>query len=333
MDVAVFSTRPYDVEFLEAANARHGHRLVWLEPRLVPETLRLAEGFPAVSIFVHDQATGDVLRCMAAIGVRLLALRSAGFNNVDLAAAAETGIRVVRVPAYSPHAVAEHTVALMLALDRKVHRAWARVRDGNFSLVGLLGFTLHGKTVGVVGTGAIGAVVCRILRGFGAEVLAADPYPRAELQALGVRYVELDALWAASDVVTLHCPLTPESRHLVGREALARMRDGVMIVNTSRGELLDTDAVIESLKSGRVGFLGLDVYEEEERLFFRDLSLAHIPDDRFARLLTFPNVLVTGHQGFFTREALSEIAATTLESISDFAAGRPLRNEVGLPGG
>ncbi|MET0397084.1 MAG: 2-hydroxyacid dehydrogenase [Longimicrobiaceae bacterium] len=321
MRIAVFSTRRYDRESMEAANATHGHELVFLEPRLTPETAPLARGFPAVCAFVNDQLPAGVLRTLAEGGTGLVALRSAGFNHVDLRAAGELGMTVTRVPAYSPYAVAEHAVGLILALDRKIHRAYNRVREGNFSLDGLLGFDLHGRTVGVVGTGKIGEVFARMMAGFGCRLLAADPYPRPEVAALGVRYVPLDTLFAEADVVALHCPLTPETHHVVDAAALARMKDGVMLVNTGRGALVDTRAVIDALKRGKIGALGLDVYEEEAELFFEDHSGDVIADDVFARLLTFPNVLVTAHQGFFTEEALRAIAETTLANVSAFERG------------
>jgi D-lactate dehydrogenase len=248
----------------------------------------------------------------------MIALRSAGFNHVDLGAAASAGIAVARVPAYSPHAVAEHTVALILRLNRKMHRAFNRVREGNFALDGLLGFDLHGKTVGIVGTGKIGEIVARILNGFGCRLLAFDPDPNPACVALGVEYVALDDLFANSDVITLQCPLTPQTHHMVDRDAIARMKPGVMLINTSRGAVVDTSALIAGLKQGRVGSVGLDVYEEEADLFFEDLSNTFIEDDVFARLLTFPNVLITGHQAFFTHEALSAIAETTIANLSAF---------------
>ncbi len=316
MRVAVFGTRSYDRRFLEEASAHHDHELVFLEPRLSPQTARLAEGFPAVCVFVNDLVDREVLEILVAGGTGVVALRSAGFNHVDLPAAARLGVTVVRVPAYSPHAVAEHTVALMLSLNRRVHRAWSRVREGNFALDGLLGFDLHGRTVGVVGTGRIGAAVVRILHGFGCRLLAYDVHPDPACEALGVRYVPLDDLWPACDVVTLHCPLTPETHHLVDTAALARMKAGAMLVNTSRGALVDTRAVIEALKSGHLGYLGIDVYEEEADLFFQDLSDQVLADDVFARLLTFPNVLITAHQAFFTEDALRAIAETTLANLT-----------------
>jgi D-lactate dehydrogenase len=325
---AVFSTRPYDRQFLADANGEFGHDLVFFEPRLTSETAGLARGFEAVCAFVNDELDAPALRVLAEGGTRLVALRSAGLNNIDLPAAAEAGLRVVHVPAYSPYAVAEHTLALMLALDRKIHRAYVRVRDGNFSLDGLLGFDLHGRTVGIVGTGVIGATTAGILAGFGCRLLAADPVPSERVRSLGARYVDLSELLGESDIVTLHCPLLPETRHLIDRRAIATMKPGVMLVNTSRGALVDARAIIAGLKSGRIGSLALDVYEEETELFFEDLSGQVIQDDVLSRLLTFPNVIITAHQGYFTREALEQIARTTLQSIADFEAGRELRHEV-----
>lgn len=325
MQVAVFSSRPYDVASLEAANAGAGHALVFHESRLGPETAALAADAAAVCPFVNDDLSRPVIERLAAEGVRLLVLRSAGFNHVDLDAARAGGIAVGRVPAYSPHAVAEHAAALILTLNRKTHRAWNRVREGNLELHGLLGFDLHGKTVGIVGTGLIGRVLARIMAGFGCRILAHDPVPHPEMIALGVAYVTMDALLAESDIVTLQCPLTPETRHLIDDAAVARMKRGAMLVNTSRGAVVDTRAVIRGLKSGAIGSLGLDVYEEEEGLFFDDFSDRFIDDDVFARLLTFPNVLVTGHQAFFTAEALAGIAETTIANLNTFERdGRPL---------
>jgi D-lactate dehydrogenase len=324
MRVAIFSTRPYDRQFLDEANAAGEHEFTYLEPRLDALTARTAEGAQAVCLFVNDVADEAALRQLAAMGVRLIALRCAGFNNVDMRAAEALGMAVCRVPEYSPHAVAEHTVALMLMVNRQLHRAWARVREGNFALEGLLGFDLHGRTVGLVGTGKIGLCVARIMRGFGCRVMAFDPRPDAAGQALGLEYVTLDELFAESHIVSLHCPLTPQTHHMINDAALARMRRGVMLVNTSRGGVIDTPAVIRGLKTGQVGSLALDVYEEEGDLFFRNLSDHGIADDTFARLLTFPNVVITGHQAFFTREALQGIAQTTLHNLSSFAAtGRP----------
>lgn len=330
MRVAVFSTKPYDREFLSAAGARLGHELVFFEPRLTLATAPLAAGFPAVCAFVNDELNAGVLAELARGGARLVALRSAGFNHVDLGAAAEQRLRVVRVPAYSPYAVAEFTIGLMLALNRRIPRAYNRVRDGNFAIDGLMGFDLHGRTAGVVGTGKIGALVAQSLRAFGCHVLAHDVRANPELEAAGVRYVPLDELWAQCDVVTLHCPLTPDTYHLVQAASLARMKRGVMLINTSRGGLVSADDVIGGLKSGHIGYLGLDVYEEEAEMFFEDFSNRVLRDDTFARLLTFPNVIITSHQAFFTREAMEQIAATTMASVTAFEQGQPLVNEVTL---
>lgn len=318
MRVAVFSARPTDRRFLDAANGRHGHELVYLEAGLAAATAPLARGFPAVCAFVNDRLDAATLKELAAGGTRLVALRSAGFNHVDLAAADSLGLTVARVPAYSPYSIAEHTIGLMLALNRKLHRAHARVREQNFSLEGLLGFDFHGRTAGVVGTGNIGLGVIRILRGFGCRVLASDPRRDPEVERLGARYVSLEELLAESDIITLHCPLTPATHHLIDAKALARTKRGVMLVNTSRGGVVDTAAVIEALKSGHLGHLGLDVYEEEGDIFFRDLSSEVLKDDVFARLLTFPNVIVTAHQGFFTSDAVAAIAETTLGNVTSF---------------
>lgn len=332
MRVAVFGTRPYDRQSLEAANTRFGHALTFLEPRLDADTVPLGHDSPAICVFVNDLVDAAVLEALHAGGTRVVALRCAGHNNVDLAAAARLGIAVVRVPAYSPHAVAEFTIGLMLALDRNIHRAWARTRDNNFALDGLVGRTLHGRTVGVVGTGRIGAIVARaLLLGFGCEVLTFDPAPDDALLADGVRYVDRATLLDRAEIISLHCPLTPETRHFIDADAIARARPGLMIVNTSRGALIDTTAVIEGLKSRKLGGVALDVYEQEESLFFEDLSNEIIQDDVFQRLLTFPNVLVTGHQAYLTAEALAAIAETTLASLSDFEAGRPLIHQLSPP--
>lgn len=325
MKTAVFSTKPYDARYLAAANAGGAHDLRFFDMRLSADTAALARGFEAVCAFVNDDLGADVVEALAAGGVRMIALRSAGYNHVDLGAAAAAGIAVGRVPAYSPHAVAEHSVALILTLNRQLHRAFNRVREGNFALDGLLGFDLHGKTVGIVGTGQIGEIVARILAGFGCRLLAHDPAQSPVCLALGVRYVPLPALFAESDVITLQCPLTRATHHLIDEAAIAAMKPGVMLINTSRGAVVDTAALIAGLKAGRVGSVGLDVYEEEADLFFEDLSQTIIRDDVFARLLTFPNVLITGHQGFFTQEALAAIAETTIANLSAFAeTGTPL---------
>jgi D-lactate dehydrogenase len=327
--IAVFDTHRYDRDALEAANRTRGHELRFLEPRLDERTALLADGCDAVCSFVNDRVDAETLARLRQLGVRLIALRSAGYNHVDLAAAARLGLPVVRVPDYSPYAVAEHAVALMLALNRKIHRAHDRVREGNFSLEGLVGFDMHGKTVALVGTGSIGRVAARILRGFGCRVLAHDVAPDARLvDELGVVYAPLDELYRAAEIVSLHVPLTAGTHHLVDDAALARMKRGVMLINTGRGALIDSRALIAALKTGHVGAAGLDVYEEEEGVFFEDLSNQVLLDDVLARLLTFPNVLVTAHQAFLTREALARIAETTLDSAGDCEHGRPLRHEV-----
>ncbi|NAZ36248.1 2-hydroxyacid dehydrogenase [Rubellimicrobium sp. CFH 75288] len=325
MRVAVFSAKPHDEHFLRLANEAAGHDLRFLEPRLSPETAPLADGHDAVCAFVNDDLGAATIERLAAAGVRMIALRSAGFNHVDLEAAQAAGLAVGRVPAYSPHAVAEHTMALILALNRRIHRAYNRVREGNFALDGLLGFDIHGKTVGIVGTGLIGSILARILHGFGCRILAHDPRQNPDCLALGVRYVDLPTLLGESDIVTLQCPLTPQTHHMINADTIRLMRRGAMLINTSRGAVVDTPALIEGLKDGTIGSLGLDVYEEEEGLFFEDLSNTIIPDDTFARLLTFPNVLITGHQAFFTREALTAIAETTIANLSAFERdGRPV---------
>lgn len=331
MKIAVFSTKSYDREFLDRANQGFGYELDYFESRLSQETAGLANGFPAVCLFVNDQADRAVLQRLRDGGTSLIALRAAGFNNVDLMAAADHNMTVVRVPAYSPYAVAEHTVALMLSLNRKIHRAWSRTRENNFSLQGLLGFDLHGKTVGIIGTGRIGTRVAHILAGMGCELLGHDVIPSAECLQLGVRYVDLDTLLSTSQVVTLHCPLTPETHHLINKARLAQMQRGVMLINTSRGAVIDTAAIIQALKQGHVGYLGIDVYEQESDLFFEDLSEKLVQDDIFQRLLTFPNVLITGHQGFFTYEALDAIAHTTLQNIRCIDEGGVCDNAIPPP--
>ncbi len=330
MRVTVYSTQSYDRRFLAAENVRFRHDLRFLDARLDATTARLADGSAAVCAFVNDVLDEATLEQLADHGVRIIALRAAGFNNVDLAVAARLGHQVVRVPAYSPHAVAEFAVALVLTVVRKIHKAYARVREQNFSLEGLLGFDLHGRTVGVVGTGRIGRVFAGIMRGFGCDVLAHDIRPDPDLEPRGIRYVDRSTLFEQSDVLSLHCPLTPETHHMVDAAALAQMKRGALLVNTGRGALVDTHAVVEALKSGRLGGLALDVYEQEQDLFFRDLSAEVIQDDVIARLLTFPNVVVTGHQAFFTEEALTAIARTTLQNLADLETDRPCPNIVAL---
>lgn len=317
MKVAVFSTKPYDESHLLAANNGR-HEFTFFEPHLNEQTAPLAEGFDAVCCFVNDSLTAPVIDTISALGVRLIALRCAGFNNVDLSAAKAAGIAVVRVPEYSPYAVAEHAVALALSLNRNLHRAHHRVRENDYSLNGLLGFDFHGKTVGVVGTGKIGVAFCRIMSGFGCRILCADPFENPEAVRLGVEYVPLETIWQHSDVISLHCPLMPDTHHLINSDSLAQMKDGVMLINTSRGGLINTQDVIEALKSEKLGYLALDVYEEEADLFFEDNSDRILTDDTFARLLTFKNVMITGHQAFFTREALDAIAATTVGNLTGF---------------
>lgn len=322
IEIAVYDTKPYDREYLTQAPG--AERVAWRfhDFRLSAETAQAAQGAQAVCVFVNDQVDRACLEILAALGVKLIALRCAGFNNVDLTAAKSLGLGVVRVPAYSPHAVAEHTVALLLTLNRKIHRAFNRVRELNFALSGLVGFDLHGKTIGIVGTGKIGRIAAQIFHGFGSEVLAHDPFPVPDWAAThGVRYVDFDTLLAASDVISLHVPLLPETRELLNEQTLARMKPGVFIVNTSRGKLIDTSALIAALKAGLVGGVALDVYEEEEGIFFEDLSGEILQDDELSRLLTFPNVLITAHQAFLTREALSEIARVTTTNVLQLETG------------
>jgi D-lactate dehydrogenase len=329
MKVAMFDTHAYERESFEQANSRFGHELTYLEPRLTRETAQLARGHEAVCSFVNDKVDAHTLRLLHEGGARLVALRSAGYNHVDLAVASRLGLPVVRVPEYSPHAVAEHAVALVLALNRKIHRAYARVREWNFSLDGLVGFDLHGKTVGIVGTGRIGQVAARIFHGFGCRILAYDVRPDQKLVAeVSARYVALPELYRESDIVSLHVPLTPATHHLVDAAALASMKRGAFLINTGRGALIDSRGLIGALKSGHLGAAGLDVYEEEEGIFFQDLSNRVLQDDVLARLLTFPNVLLTSHQAFLTREALTNIAHVTLENVTAYERGEPLRNQV-----
>jgi D-lactate dehydrogenase len=329
MRVTVFSTKPYDQRFLTEANSAGTHDLFFLESRLWPKTAGLAAGSTAVCAFVNDQLDAGVLETLHQSGTRLIALRCAGFNNIDLPAAERLGMTIARVPAYSPHAVAEHTVALILGLNRKTHRAYNRVREGNFALEGLLGFDLCTRTAGIVGTGRIGKVLASIMVGFGCRVVANDPHPSEELTSRGVEYLSLNDLFETADIVCLNCPLTPDTHHLIDADSIKRMRDGVMIINTGRGALIDARAVIRGLKSSKIGSLGLDVYEEEADLFFENLSDKVIQDDVFARLLTFPNVLITGHQASFTHEALTSIAQTTLDNITAFETGQGTIHRVG----
>lgn len=323
MKVAVFSTKAYDREFLTRANSEitHPHEFIFHEAQLNTHTLLLAQGCTAVCCFVNDHLDANVLTQLHSLGVKLIALRCAGFNQVDISCAKTLGIIVARVAEYSPHAVAEHALGLILTLNRNIHRAYHRVRENDYSLNGLLGFDLVNKTVGVIGTGKIGAVFARIMRGIGCEVLAFDLQPDPSLAAAGITYVALEDLWPAADIISLHCPLTPNTHHLINANTISHMNDGVMLINTGRGGLIDTRAVIDGLKNKKIGYLGLDVYEEEADLFFEDNSNRLLQDDVFARLLTFPNVVITGHQAFFTREALAAIASVTLANMSFFEAG------------
>lgn len=330
MKIAVFSTKQYDRKFLEEANRGFGHELHFFEPRLTEETVQLANGFPCVCAFVNDQLPPRILKVLYQNGTRVIALRCAGFNNVDLATAKELHLQVVRVPAYSPHSVAEHTVALMLSLNRKIHRAYSRVREGNFTLDGLLGFDFHGRTVGIVGTGKIGSIVAQIMNGFGCHLIGHDIHPNSACIAMGMQYVSMSELLQRSDVISLHCPLVPESHHLINADAISMMKPGSMLINTSRGAVIDTRAVLHGLKTGIIGSLGIDVYEEEADYFFEDLSEQFIADDVLARLLTFPNVLVTGHQAFFTHEAMTAIAETTLRNAQEIETTGQCINEINL---
>lgn len=329
MRMAVFDTHRYDREALEAANAGGHHTLLFLEPRLNSQTAVLAKGCDAVCSFVNDRVDAATLQILADGGVRFILLRCAGYNHVDVPAAAALGIRIARVPEYSPYAVAEHAVALILSLNRKIPKAHARVREGNFTLDGLVGVDLHGKTVGVIGTGHIGRVFAGIMRGFGCRVLLADRFPQPDFaRDTGCHYVPLTDLYRESDIISLHVPLTPDTLHLIDNAAIALMKPGVMLINTGRGGLIDTAALIRGLKSGAIGAAGLDVYEEEAGIFFCDLSESGIQDDLLARLLTFPNVLITAHQAFLTREALHNIATTTLDNLTAFETGAATPNEV-----
>lgn len=328
MKIAVFSAKRYDRDFLTAANTNAGHQLRFFDAPLDLDSVALAAGYEAVCIFVNDKADAEVLKALAAGGTKLVALRCTGFNNVDLKAAAALGLKVVRVVTYSPYSVAEHAVSLLQAINRKIHRAYNRTRDSNFALDGLMGFDLHGKTVAVVGTGKIGCVFTKIMLGFGCEVIGYDKYPSQTFLDLGARYAEPGEIGAKADIISLHCPLTPETHHIVNADTLARAKRGALLINTSRGGLVDTEAAIEALKSGQLGGLALDVYEQEADLFFRDLSNTIIADDVFQRLLSFPNVIVTGHQAFFTEEAISTICETTINSVTQFASGQPLTDEI-----
>ncbi|MDM1299811.1 2-hydroxyacid dehydrogenase [Empedobacter falsenii] len=317
MKIAFFSSKPYDKTFFEAENKNYGFELNFYETHLGPHIVNAIEDEQAVCVFVNDKVNRQVIEILAKKGVKIIALRCAGFNNVDLEAAKEFGIKVCRVPAYSPEAVAEHTMAMLLTLNRKTHKAYNRVREQNFALNGLLGFNLFQKTIGIVGTGKIGKAFINIAKGFGCKIIAYDLYPDQELANNGVEYVELNTLFENSDIISLHCPLTPENHYMINHETIAMMKDGVTIINTSRGGLINTHEAIEALKNHKIGYLGIDVYEQEEKLFFKDLSAEIIQDDMIQRLMSFPNVLVTAHQAFFTQEALEQISEITMRSISE----------------
>jgi D-lactate dehydrogenase len=328
MKVSLFSSKSYDETFFSAENEAIGHELVYYDFKLTPVSARLAAGSQAVCAFVNDHLDRETLEVLRAGGTELIAMRCAGFNNVDQGAAQALGLRVVRVPAYSPYAVAEHTLGLLLALNRRLYRAYNRVREGNFSLQGLVGFDIHGLTVGIIGTGTIGEKVIRLFNGFGCKVLCYDVFENEAVKALGAEYVPLSELFTQSNIISLHCPLLESTHHMIDAAAIAQMKPGVTLLNTSRGGLVDTSAVIEGLKAGRIGNLGIDVYEEEDNLFFEDQSGEVMQDDVFARLLTFPNVLITGHQAFFTSTALTQIARTTLQNLSDLEQTGRCANEI-----
>ena len=328
MKIAVFSTKSYDKIYLEKHKEKSNHIFTYFETALNADTTNLTIGFEAVCVFVNDKVDKETLENLSKNGIKLIALRCAGFNNVDVKAAQEKNIKVVRVPAYSPEAVAEHAVAMILTLNRKTHKVYNRVRESNFSLENLTGFNLYGKTIGVIGTGQIGIAFCKIMIGFGCKIIAYDIKKSEELISKGVDYQSLDEVLKNSDVISLHCPLAEETHHLFDKSAFSKMKDGAMLINTSRGALINTKDAIEALKKGKIGYLGIDVYEQEEHLFFKDLSESIIQDDLIQRLISFPNVLITPHQGFFTEEALTQIAITTIKNISDFEEGKELVNEV-----
>lgn len=328
MKIAVFSTKAYDKEFFDSYNNDDELTLKYFEVALKAESANLTSGFDGVCVFVNDKLGEDTLRILKENGIKLILLRCAGFNNINLEVAEELGIKIYRVPAYSPEAVAEHAVALILALNRKTHKAYNRVREGNFSLERLRGFNLYKKTVGVIGTGKIGTAFCNIMLGFGCKVIAFDTYENESLKDKGVTYLPLEKLLKESDIISLHCPLTDSTRHIINKKTIAGLKTGVMLINTSRGALIDTADTIEALKDGKVGYLGIDVYEQEEKLFFNDLSESIIKDDLISRLISFPNVLITAHQGFFTKEALEKITMVTLNNIKDYSNNVTTENEV-----
>lgn len=325
MKIAFYSTKVYDRSFFDQANGQlsSAHEIVYFEQHLNAHTAAMASGFPCICVFVNDLLDVKVLNILYEGGTRFIVLRCAGYNNVDLAEARKLGIQVARVPVYSPHAVAEHTLGLILTLNRKIHRAYNRVREGNFSIDSLLGFDLNGKNIGLIGVGRIGQVVAKICSGFGCNVFAYDIEETVKADDFGFIYTSLEQVISDSDIISLHCPLTPDTHHLISNETIDRMKTGVMLVNTSRGGLIDSKAIISGLKSGKLGSVALDVYEEEGDVFFEDLSSAVLQDDVLARLLTFPNVLITAHQAFFTREAMEKIASTTLYNATCFENGTP----------
>lgn len=328
MKVACFSTKSYDQKSFDIRLTKHGHHFTYFEAKLDKHTVNLAKGYDAVCAFVNDHLDAPVLNMLHEFGIQAVVLRCAGYNQVDLKTAKELNLKICRVPAYSPEAVAEHAFAMILTLSRKTHKAYNRIRENNYSLEGLVGFNLHGKVVSVIGTGAIGTAFCKIALGFGCEVLAYDLIENKELKAIGVKYLNLDELLSQSQIISLHCPLTPGTKHLINKKTIDQMPNGVMIINTSRGALIETKSVIRALKSKKIGYLGIDVYEQEEDLFFRNLSEEILMDEQIARLMTFPNVLITGHQAFLTQEALSQIAKTTLLNLDELEQGGELSNEV-----
>jgi len=328
MKIAVFSSKPYDQEYFEKHRKDHNFELVFFETSLNRHTANLCNGFDVVCVFVNDKIDKSTIEKLAKCQVKLIALRCAGYNNVDLEAAATNNIKVVRVPAYSPEAVAEHALALILTLNRKTHKAYNRIREGNFSLNKLIGFNLHNKTIGVIGTGKIGETFIRIMKGFGCRMIAYDLYPNEEVKALNVEYMSLNEVFKNSDIISLHCPLNPETKHIINKNSIELMKEGVMIINTSRGGLIDTADVIDALSKRKIGYLGIDVYEQEENIFYKDLSESIIDDDYILRLNSFPNVLITSHQAYFTKEAMDQITTTTLNNIKAFEKGETLKNEV-----
>lgn len=328
MKIAFFSTKAYDRESFDRFLKKSGHEITYFEAKLDKHTVYLAEGHEVICSFVNDKIDADILKKLDQLKIGLIALRCAGYNQVDLEAAVKQGIKIVRVPAYSPEAVAEHAFALILTLSRKTHKAYNRVRENNFSLEGLTGMNIHGKTIGVIGTGAIGKAFCRIAKGFGCEILAFDIAESDEMKELGVKYLPLTEVLSQSQIISLHCPLNPKTHHMINSESISQMQNGVALINTSRGALIETKSVIKALKKGKIGYLGIDVYEQEEHIFFKNLSEEIMQDEQIARLMTFPNVLVTGHQAFLTKEALEQISKTTLANISAFENSEELVNEV-----